>query len=119
STVFVRLYRYSLPNPPADCGELDAVRLMPHSAPVVLQLRHDVPAYGAGLNTSPHILTLDPNDPIHPPHVDREDRPMFALVTAKGVGDVCTAAIGYQSDVVRLCSLDESCDLSLCLRIDD
>src|SRR5262249_30016205 len=106
-------------NPTAKSGKLDAVRLMAHRDLVLPQFGHDVPSYCARLNTSHHVCTVDPKDSIHPPHIDRENRPMFPLVTAKGVGDVCSAAIRNQSDVVRLCRLDERRHLSLRFRIDD
>ena len=64
-------------DPAAQRGEFHAVGLVAHRHAVFFQLGHDVPADGAGLNAGHHVLVIDPEDAIHPAHIDRNDRAFF------------------------------------------
>ena len=92
-----RVCRY----PAAERRKFNAVRLMAHRDAVFGKLRHDVAADGSGLNTRHHVFLVDPENAVHPPHIDRDDDTLFVVAATQCVRNVRSPAKRQQNRIVR------------------
>ncbi len=106
-------------DPAAERAELHRIRFVAHCIAVASQLCDDVPTNGARLDAGHPVGRIDPQDLIHPAHVDRTDHPFFVGRAAQRLGDIGAAAVGNQTDIVFLRRLDQLDDLGLFRRVDN
>src|SRR6267378_4529058 len=106
-------------DPAAKRGKLNADRFVSHRDAMLCQRRYDVAADRSCFNAGHHVRLVDPDDSVHAPHVDRDNRALLLRLTAKSVSDVGAAAVRNQRNIMLLCRLDQACHLRFRLRIHD
>ena len=98
-------------DPAAHGRKLDAVRLVAHREAVFRQLLGDVATDRARFDARHAVDRIDPTNPRHSPHVDRDDGALLIVRAAQGIGDVGAAAIRDQHHAVARRRLDQLFDL--------
>ncbi len=105
-------------DPPAEGGELDAVRLVSQRVPVLGELALDLTAHRARFDAGHPIHRVDPANPVHPGKVHYTDGPVLARGAAQRIGDVGSSPVGHQADLVTQGGLYQRRDLLIGLRAD-
>ena len=91
---------------------------MAHGEAVAFELFHNMAANRTRLDASHSVGRIDPQNAVHPAHVDRYYGALLVGGTEQGFGDVRSSAVWNQADVVVLGGSYDRRDLFLSVGID-
>lgn len=79
----------------------------------------EVLAHDSSTDASKVVLLVNPLDPVHSAHINRDNHSRLSHVEFERLGDVSATTVRHKHNVVLLSKLDKTLNLGSITRIDD